>query len=289
MEYGKVFRQLRKDKNMTIAVTAYGITSISMLSKFERGISELTVSKFVKLLERIDVTLNEFEIILNDFEMRSIDSLIESLTENYTNRNFDGVEKIVSNQLKIWKKSKNQHHKYNYIMLSIMSDELKNLKNTKQEDIDSLTDYLFSVEKWTYYEIILFGNSMSAMQINTVVTLSKELLKRTKFFHRNKSHRRRIIQVILNSVITCLVKGDIENSVNFQDEVDFLIDSETYLYEKTILLYYEGLTLMKKGEVPEGENKAMDALKILKKLQSNKLVNSYVTYWIELFGNFDYI
>lgn len=42
-------------------------------------------------------------------------------------------------------------------------------------DTKVLADYLFSVDGWTHFELLLFGNTMSALSLVTVNQLAREL------------------------------------------------------------------------------------------------------------------
>lgn len=279
MNYGKYFKKMRLEKKQTIAEVASGIMSIALLSKFERGLCEITVSKFIKILKRINVTLSEFELIVNNFKKNSLDQLIDSLKEHYNNRLYDEVELIVSNEFNRWKETGNIRYRYNYTMLSIISDDLNDRQTTSQADIEALTDYLFSIEDWTYYELILYGNSLSAIKTNAMILLSNEVLHKTSYFQNNTTHRRMVIQTLLNTAIVCLLKNELDASQRFQHDVAQLITSETFLYEKNILLYCEGLYLFRKNQCKAGKEKIETALTIFKQLGCHNLATSYSTYF----------
>ena len=52
-QIGKVFRQLRESRNISLRQATGGQFSPSMLSRFETGQSELSVEKFLFALENI--------------------------------------------------------------------------------------------------------------------------------------------------------------------------------------------------------------------------------------------
>lgn len=285
MCYGEHFRNMREEKKMSIVEVSDGILSVSQLSKFERGLSEISLSKFIKVLERINVTLSEFELVSNNFESKSLYQMVENLRASYTNRESDVLTKMVESELVKWQTTDNIRYRYNYIMLSIINDELNNVTTTDKSDIARLTDYLFSIEDWTYYELVLFGNSIPAIPIRTVILLCDELLTKTAFFQKNSSHRKMVIHTLLNASIICLLNDEDEDSYRFQTDIANLINSETYLYEKNVLMYCEGLYLLKQNKATEGTKKVNKALAIFKDLKSYNLANSYLTYLDEIVDN----
>lgn len=285
MNYGKEFKKIRLEKQLTIAETASGIMSISLLSKFERGLCEITVAKFVKILERVNVTLSEFDMIVSNFEKSRMNQLLDSLHEAYSKKEFDKVEDIVNSEFTLWKNSQNIRHRYNYIMLSIVYDELTDKKLTNQNDIELLTDYLFSIDDWTHYELILYGNSVAGLKFDAMVLLSSELIRKTKYFQNNETHRKMIAQTLLNSAITCLMKNELEKSLKFQNDVSQLLTSDYYLHERNVLLYCKGVYLYKKGDIDEGTKKIDTAIYIFEQLGYNHLATNFSLFFEDIKKN----
>ena len=58
-QIGKVFRQLRESRNISLRQATGGQFSPSMLSRFETGQSELSVEKFLFALENISASVEE--------------------------------------------------------------------------------------------------------------------------------------------------------------------------------------------------------------------------------------
>lgn len=61
MGHGEFIKKIRKEKHLTQKELAEGILSKNFLSKFERGESKITSEIFMNLLERLNVSLDEFE------------------------------------------------------------------------------------------------------------------------------------------------------------------------------------------------------------------------------------
>ncbi|WP_314067577.1 helix-turn-helix domain-containing protein [uncultured Vagococcus sp.] len=282
MCYGEVFRKMRIEKKMTIVTVAKGILSIAQLSKFERGESNLSITKFGQLLERINITVEEFEFLSSNYKNSSLKQLVIDIKQAYTNRDPEKMIALADEEFKKWELSGNKNSQYNYIMISIMNDELNDLKKTQTCEVELLIDYLFSIEDWTYYEIVLFGNSISAMPIQTIIVLSEELFYKTKTFHTNDKHLKLVLRILLNASLICLLSDENAKSLHFQTYISELINSETYLYEKNLLMFSHGLYLLKTNHISEGIKKVETALEICRVLNSHKLVESYSTYYHEI-------
>lgn len=285
MYYGNFFRELRNEKRMSIIEVSEGILSVGQLSKFERGLNDVSLSKFVKLLNRINITLEEFDLLCNNYEKSNLQQIVKQIRKAYTNRDTEELLRLSNEEYSKWQQTGNINNRYNYLMISIMNDELNDCKTVKDEDVELLTDYLFAIDDWTYYEIVLFGNSISAIPIQTVIILSEEISRKTKFFQSNNEHRKMIIHILLNANLICLLNDKIDQSYQFQQEIDQLINSQTYLYEKNLLMYSEGLYLLKINKIAEGTKKVNRALEICRELESFKLADSYMTYFNEIMAS----
>ena len=65
MKTGEVIRYLRVSKNIKANVLYFNILSRPAILKFEKGISDTTTEKLFLILNRLNVTLEEFYYIYN--------------------------------------------------------------------------------------------------------------------------------------------------------------------------------------------------------------------------------
>lgn len=73
-QIGKVFRQLRESRNISLRQATGGQFSPSMLSRFETGQSELSVEKFLFALENISASVRRSSF------WREVSSMIQILS-----------------------------------------------------------------------------------------------------------------------------------------------------------------------------------------------------------------
>ena len=74
--YGKIIKQIRKSKNMTLKEVAGEVLSISQLSRFENEKSVIPVDLFYEVLDNLNSTTEEFNYIKNEKQPNKI---LESL------------------------------------------------------------------------------------------------------------------------------------------------------------------------------------------------------------------
>ena len=57
---GRVFHDFRTNRNITLKQVADETVSVSQISRFERGETDISLTKFLKMLENMHVEMNEF-------------------------------------------------------------------------------------------------------------------------------------------------------------------------------------------------------------------------------------
>lgn len=65
---GETFRELRLNRNLSLQQIAGDSVSLSQLSRFERGQSDISLNKFLVALDRMHVEVKEFMDVASDFK-----------------------------------------------------------------------------------------------------------------------------------------------------------------------------------------------------------------------------
>ena len=78
IEMGALLKKIRLSKNLTLKELASDYLSVSFLSKFERGESDISLSRFFLLLDKLDVSIEEFYGILSQDNPTHTEKLLES-------------------------------------------------------------------------------------------------------------------------------------------------------------------------------------------------------------------
>ncbi|HEW2738367.1 TPA: helix-turn-helix transcriptional regulator, partial [Streptococcus pneumoniae] len=63
---GKTLRKIRKGKQISISSVADEHLSKSQISRFERGESEISCARLINILDKLNISLEEFLIIHNN-------------------------------------------------------------------------------------------------------------------------------------------------------------------------------------------------------------------------------
>lgn len=155
-KYGSVYKQLRKDQEITQIEACKGICSISKLSRWENNQVEVEFSTAIALLRRINITLNEFtHYAAMKTEFTLPDDIITAIKDNDTKV----LEKFVQEQLNHYHATKNILELKNIILVCNQLFLMTGKNYLTPADINRIGSYLLHNTVWSKYNILLFANS----------------------------------------------------------------------------------------------------------------------------------
>ena len=270
---GKAFHNLRINRNISLKQVADENVSISQLSRFERGQSDLSISKFMIALSNMKVEINEFASWLQEESPSENIEFMSSLIPLEYKRDIEGF-KILRDQQK--EKFQENPTVYQYHLNMILAQSFISKCDSQipfpKEYIDEVADYLFMVEEWKTYELILIGNIYLFFDIPVLHRMGMEIMKRTQV---RGSTRTVAIITLLNIFETCLHRGALEEAGYYKDNIPSWIKDETRLYERNLYHFLLGLYEYKMGESEPGIEKMRQAIQIYEWLGCKNLAENY--------------
>ena len=277
VEMGALLKKIRLSKNLTLKELASDYLSVSFLSKFERGESDISLSRFFLLLDKLDVSIEEFYGILSQDNPTQTEKLLESASKAYYQNDILLLQKYAREERHKFEVTQDKSFLYNSIMLESFLASVSN-KEVDENKVRELTDYLFSIEQWGKRELIILGNSMSFISTQTLNILTKEIVYRTRLFGNSDSNQRIRLSLLINAASEFLRR----------DELDLINDSgipEVLLYERHELIFVMGTYLIKSGEVTEGRNLIEGCLETLRTLGAENLLLTKESEYQELLNS----
>lgn len=150
-----------------------------------------------------------------------------------------------------------------------------------KEELLQLTDYLFKVEKWGYYEITLLGNSVRSLEYSSYFLLTQEMLKNYIFISLNPTNKKLVTQLAINCLLLSVDKKEFKNSDFLIREITKLLNNEFNFFEKTIFLYATGYLEYAKNS-NDGHEKMKNAIQVLELLNEENLKSHYTEHYENL-------
>ena len=280
---GMLIREFRQSRNLTMKEVCDTDLSIAQLSKFERGVSEITINKLLVILDKLNITIEEFFHAEQEFELSEFEQLIVTMKEHYIKNDAGRIIELRNEQLEKYSLKNVKFFELNAIMLSALLKDLENEKTKEPEMEEKLIDHLLEVDIWCHYEIVLFANSISLFNTNTLVTLTNEMISNTKYYQEIKKHRVITIQTLINVILTLLENGETEQSKIFQDKLTELLEMDQYLlYERNVSIYLAGFYLYKTGQKEDGLKSMQQAISTFKDLKIDQLAQNFQSHYDQI-------
>ncbi|WQC55576.1 Rgg/GadR/MutR family transcriptional regulator [Staphylococcus pseudintermedius] len=227
---GITLRKVRNGKQISLCSLADEHLSKSQISRFERGESEISCIRLINILDKLHITLDEFLILHYEgySKTESFANLVQYIRKQYLLQNIDNIKSLLSAPS-------------NYTLNSFEKTMVKSILYTMDSNIFptddellQLTDYLFKVKKWGYYEIILLGNCVRTINYNSYFLLTKEMLNNHIYSSLNKTNKRLVTQLAINCLILSIDTEEFTNCFYLIDEIKALLDNELNFYEQTV-------------------------------------------------------
>ena len=116
-EMGALLKKIRLSKNLTLKELASDYLSVSFLSKFERGESDISLSRFFLLLDKLDVSIEEFYGILYQDNPTHTEKLLENASKAYYQNDVLLLQKYAGEERHKFELTQEKSFLYNSIML----------------------------------------------------------------------------------------------------------------------------------------------------------------------------
>ena len=270
---GITLRKVRKGKQVSLCSVADENLSKSQISRFEREESEISCIRLINILDKLHITLDEF-LILHDKDYTNTESfanLVQYIRKQYSSQSIDNISRLLSDTS-------------SYTLNSFEKTMIKSILHTmdssivpSEDELLQLTDYLFKVEKWGYYEIILLGNCVRTINYNSYFLLTKEMLNNYIYSSLNKTNKRIVTQLAINCLILSIDKEEFSNCSYLIEEIKVLLNNELNFYEQTVFLYATGYYEFKR-QLSIGIETMKQAIQVLDILGEDKLKSHYTDH-----------
>lgn len=275
--YGQVLRRMREEKGYSLRQVSNGILSTSFLSKFERGESNISLSHFVNVIERMNISLDEFIFSANEYKPNELDSLMAEIASAYQRNNTSKLKIITNKEYQKWE----EYGLDAYLCNSIMAEA--KMLNLQRKEIDKkkreyLANYLFNVELWGNYELVVYANSLTIFPPETVIALSKEVVKKTSMYKLVHQNFVQTLAILINTIIVCLESNLLNDALYFILTLENMHMAENLFYERTLLIFLKGIYEIKKGNIEIGEELSRKAITTMYTIGSEDLAISHEEY-----------
>lgn len=176
---GPIFKMFRERKGFSVPETAKGICSPQFLRKYEAGNSDVSLTNSLLLLDRINITMDEF---LHEYNERTFDNFFIAFETK--------LEKVIHSrntvkQMHLIQELETRYEEtgeLKYHLLLALARSVYNSQHQKIFDLDwqSIRNYLHRVEQWERFEFYLCSYAHFPLSNEELAQVSRKLMRQPK-------------------------------------------------------------------------------------------------------------
>ena len=272
-KYGRIFKQLRKQRELKItAFQEYGI-SPATISKFENGKTRVSFDKFQIMLRTLSVTLGEyltFEGDLTDKNFYRHERLLDNIATAVLKGDSSEFKSCQSEAIKL-----QEYH---------LSLALKGMQSPLElDEIGTLSEYFDQIKYWRNADLFTFYLSTDQLKLRQSVYILEGFFIGKEGYVYSAEYDLSFFHIACH-VISSLIKiGNPEMAQHFMRYLSARKYTHT-MYTKNLLAFVEGYWIAKFQNKENGIQQLKNSLNVFKQLQDpivfqfyERLFNKYLS------------
>lgn len=240
MNIGKVIHEIRLNKNIPVNKVYQSLLSRPVISKFEKGLSDTTVNRFLKILDNLHMTLEEFEITyLRDENRHSY--YTNGYIKYYGSKDIKKLEELQNEAIREYENTGSEKFNHYQAVISLLISELTGTKH-KNQSIFVVQNYLMKCDNWGYYEVTLFSNTLSFLLDELVDLVYKQAAKLLLVTQMKKRYRNEFSFLVMNILEMKILSKNMESMSFYLSELKKMkLDTVDNMYTQAMIKYFTAI------------------------------------------------
>ncbi|MBO0474099.1 hypothetical protein IGL98_000014 [Enterococcus sp. DIV0840] len=277
IDLGKTIDFIRKGKNISIKLLTSGVISRSQYHRIINNQSEISAVTFFKLLEQLNVSIEEFMFIGNSFKEDEFKRLFKNVKKAFLEKDTEKLENLKLYSLNLYKKSLIEKYKHIYLIIDLLVNRL-NLNNDyrKQNEIQY---YLLNLNFFTHYDLVLYINTYFSFSREINELMINNIFNSANKYKNLKQYESELVKILVNMIIIEIEEKDILKVHKYAQILVNLNISDELLLEQVLQNFFIGLSLIITEDCQNGiliTKKNIDFLKQLNNSYWRILENIYI-------------
>ncbi len=266
MEAGEVIRELRKDRKMTQQQLANGISHRTTLNSFENLNSKTSFNDLHQYLERLNVSLEEFEFLLRD----GIPDKKKKLARKISILMHTKYDPKVSKELLHHFQTSDDFFFYilyaNYYLYRMkVGDKLDPQKAVELSK--EVRKYLEGISTWGRFELTLFTNCLYLFDGSYIRFEFEQSIQKMQIYREGSNFSQDLFNFLVNGLALSFERKDMDNVVTFLSELENLASEFDSTEANLYFLIFKVLLDHHQGE--DNQKEKYELLFILRVLNEN--------------------
>lgn len=278
MEQNQLLRKLRVERKLSQKQLVTGISTRSILSAYERAGSKISFYTLSKYLQRMNVSFEEFEYMLNENNFNPRKQLANQ-TRKAFDKKFD--PQLADELLSLYHKNHDFYFYGLYAQYCLIrwfkKDDLDN--DTIAEIKDNVKNHLSGIDTWGRFELSLFSNCMFIFDQNYIKFQFQETVIHMKLYSDSSNLSGDLLKFVINALILAYDRNDFKGSTIFLKELRTIAQTSNSLEARVVIKVFNLLLANGNGSANQTEkDKLLRTLNYLdEKKWAHFLRKQYVT------------
>ncbi|WP_242328051.1 Rgg/GadR/MutR family transcriptional regulator [Lactococcus lactis] len=260
-KYGQTFKQLRTQKKIKLNhFENLGISS-SALCKFENGYSMLKFEKLIPALEKLSITLHEYENFLNNWQDSKSDALIQNVKTA-----------VMINDLKALPNFYQEALEMDEFFLAL---SIKNCYSALNDlEIEKLIDYLEEIKLWRYIDLFTLYLSLDFLKPSQIPFIIENFYLTNNEIFNSYEENNKLAEIVCQATMIFISSGYKELSDHFLKYL-WLHQKNHSMYVRNFYFFVRGYWISEFEQKDKGINCMKHIIKILEFLDYPNIANYY--------------
>jgi Rgg/GadR/MutR family transcriptional activator len=284
-EFGDVLKEIRIDRGYSQQYVAEGIMGQSAYSKIERNEIEPTFRKWLAILEKLNISVDEFRYILNKDKLTQKEKLInEFFSLNY---NHPDNLKLLKGEISAYLQVEED-----YLLRDIFyaCESLIALNTTQDVEkaqlfAKKIWERLEKFDKWYLLDIRLINTILFIFPIDVAVNIGERATKQLIPYNNLKEADILLINIEVNLTVLLIDEQKYHQAFSYLENVIPLCKKYQKYNQLAIAYSRKGIVLQKTGKIDEGSEHIAKAYSILNAIEDMKLIDDLekeLSYYLDM-------
>ena len=271
-DFGDVLKEIRIDRGYSQQYVAEGIMGQSAYSKVERNEIEPTFRKWLAILEKLNISVDEFRYILNKESLTTKEKIInEFLSLNF---NHSDDLKLLRDEISAYLQ---EDEDYLIRDLFYACESLIILNTTQNVEkaqffAKKIWERMDKFDRWYLLDIRLINYILFIFPSDVAVNIGERVSKQLEPYHNMKEAEVTLVNVDINLAILLIYNQQYSEALVYLEKVIILCKKYQKYNQLAIAYSRKGIILQKTGKIEESYELIEKAYAILHAIDETKLL-----------------
>lgn len=245
---GITVKQIREKKGLKAKDVYTGIVSRSSYFRFENGEHDTTVSNLFAFLDRLQVGVAEFSVELAA-QWPQLLPCVERGHGALRSLSQTQLDQLVVQLKETYEKTPTLGDYHNVLKVELYQEYQRTHQITETaENLKILSTYLFDIEEWYQYELLLFQAICKLLPCETIDALLPRVTKAAKRTPASLASKTTAVAVMNTVILTTLENHDYRYFKKFVQIAEQVEVPETALLDGIYFAMYQDFIAYRQGE-----------------------------------------